>query len=464
MRKISAEKNQAGFSMIELLVVMVVMLIVMTAVFALMRGSITTANTNYEMTSATQSLRNAQEFIARDVLVAGDGFKGVSSIWLPTVFVSKYLTARQTSVLDPTNKGFISIGSVIADNNLPAGVNFLGANPSITLGSIKPLTDRLTLLAADPNFSTIDIPVGAIDLNLGRIAIPSTRIADFKTGEIYYITSGGSGVFGTITSVDAATNVIFWAEGDALGLNRVGTTGLLAAATNLAGSPSSLRRVNIINYFVDADSRLIRRVFGVQNAGFIDSVIAEHLVSLQFRYIMEPSANGTILMPPDKDLAFDQSSRVRIIESSVSVETAYPLQDGQKRQVEGTMQVAVRNIQFLKAPVPMDAQGNSALANPGPTPALSPTPTAAPTATPVSSPTPAPTATATSTPTATPTATPVKTPTAAPTSTPVPTPTPTVAPTPVTTPNTNYCVAGQKMNTGCICKSPMTVQGSKCQN
>ncbi len=462
MKKTSAKKNQIGFSMIELLVVMVVMLIVMTAVFALMRGSITTANTNYEMTGATQGLRNAQEFIARDVLVAGDGFKGVSSIWLPTAFIAKYLTARQAAVLDPTNKGFISIGSVIADNNLPAGVNFLGADPSITLGSIKPLTDRLTLLAADPNFSTIDIPVGAIDLNLGRIAIPSTRIADFNTGEIYYITSGGSGVFGTVTAVDAAANVIFWAEGDALGLNRVGTTGLLAAGTNLAGSPSSLRRVNIINYFVDADSRLIRRVFGTSNAGFIDSVIAEHLVSLQFRYILEPSANGTIFMPPSDELAFDQSSRVRIIEPSVSVETAYALEDGQKHQVEGTTQIAVRNIQFLKAPDPIDAQGNSALPNPGPTSAFTPPPNPTPTSTPVSTPTPAPTPTATATPNPTPTSTPVATPT----STPVPSPTPTVAPTatPVTTPpNTNYCAAGQKLNTGCICNPPLKPQGSKCQ-
>jgi type II secretory pathway pseudopilin PulG len=218
---------------VELLVVIVVMLIVMTAVFALMRGSITTANANYEMTGAAQGLRNSQEFITRDVLVAGDGFKGVSSIWLPTTFVARYLTARTSAVLDPTNKGFISIGTILADDNLPAGTNVLGTNPATTVGSIKPTTDRLTLLAVDPNFSSIDIPIGAINLNLGRINIPSTRIGDFKVGEIYYITSGGKGTFGTITAVNSGANTIFWADGDALGLNKTGTTGLLAAASSI---------------------------------------------------------------------------------------------------------------------------------------------------------------------------------------------------------------------------------------
>ena len=417
MKNIHTKKNQAGFSLMELLIVVVVMLTIMSAVFTLMRGSINTANANYEMTGATQNLRNSHEFITRDVLVTGDGFKGVSNVWLPTAFVTRYLTARPASVLDPANKGFMSIGAIVADNNLPAGINVLGDNPSITVGSVKPNTDRLTLLAADSNFPSIDIPVGAIDLNSGRIAIPATRIGDFRAGEIYYITSGGTGVFGMVTAVDAGSNMIFWAEGDALGLNRLGTTGLLAAGTGLGANPSSLRRVNIINYFVDADSRLIRRVFGVQNAGFIDSVIAEHIVSLQFRYILEPSAAGTIFEPPVAQLEINQASRVRMIEPTVSVETAYGLQDGQKRQVEGTTQVGVRNIQFLEAPVPVDAFGNSGLANPGPTPIITPSQTPSPTPTPMPTPTP--------TPTPTPMPTPTPSPTPNPTATPTPNPTPT---------------------------------------
>lgn len=422
INKQAEKNNQAGFSLIELLVVMVVMLIVLSAVFALMRGSIISANANYEMTSAAQGLRNSQEFLTRDILVAGDGFKGISNVFLPMAFITKYLTIQPASALDPTDTGYANIGSILADNNLPAGVNVLGTDPANTISSIKPNTDRLTLLAIDPNFSSIDIPVGAVNLTLGRIAIPASRIGDFQAGEIYYVTSGGTGVFGTVTSVNTTSNAIFWAEGDLLGLNRLGTSGLLAAGTDLGTSPASLRRVNIINYFVDADSRLIRRVFGVRGASFIDNVIAEHLVSLQFQYVLEPSADGTIFKQPETQFPPDQASRVRMIEPSVSVETAYALQDGVKRQVEGTTRVGVRNIQFLEAPVPMDAEGNPALLDPGPTPFLTPEPTptpeASPTATPLTVPSPAASATPTVNPTPSPTPTPAKSPTPTPTATP----------------------------------------------
>ena len=66
--------------MMELLIVTVILLVIMAAVFTLLRVSITSANANYEMTMAAQSLRNAQEYLARDILVAGDGLKGVSNI------------------------------------------------------------------------------------------------------------------------------------------------------------------------------------------------------------------------------------------------------------------------------------------------------------------------------------------------------------------------------------------------
>ena len=69
--------NQTGFTIMELMVVLVIMLVIVSAVFSLLRGSITTANANYELTTAAQGLRNAQEYIARDILVAGDGIKGV---------------------------------------------------------------------------------------------------------------------------------------------------------------------------------------------------------------------------------------------------------------------------------------------------------------------------------------------------------------------------------------------------
>lgn len=116
MKQNLKKKKEAGFSLMELLIVMVIMLVILTAVFSLLRGTIITSHTNYEMTAATQGLRNAQEFISRDILTLGDGAKGLSNIWLPTQFVNGYLTVRHASEIDPRGSGYVAVGAVISEH------------------------------------------------------------------------------------------------------------------------------------------------------------------------------------------------------------------------------------------------------------------------------------------------------------------------------------------------------------
>lgn len=431
-KKIQTKNNQAGFSMIELLIVMVVMLVIFSAVFTLMRGSINTANANYEMTSAAQGLRNSQEFLARDILVVGDGFKGISNIWLPTKFATDYLTTRTAAVLDPGSKGFISIGSIISDYNAPANVKVKGTNPATT---VKERTDRLTMLATDKNFAPVPLATTDVDPNAGSLQMPAARLGELSVGEIYFLTNGIAATFGTITGIDAGSSKIYWNSGDSFGLNRLGATGTLASV-QLGNMPMNMTRVQIIHYFADSDGKLIRRVFGVQDAGFVDSVVAEHLTTLEFRYILQPATAGMILAAPVPQINLDEAALVRLIEPRIRIETAYPLQDGQKHDVYGYTQIGVRNIQFLEAPVPMDSQGNTALPNPGPAPEIipTPTPTPKPSPTPTFTPTPKPSPTPTSTPPGSPTPTPKPSPTATATATPKATPKPkvTLTPTPST--------------------------------
>lgn len=444
-QKLRNKNDQAGFSLMELLVVMVVMLIVLAATFTLLRGSVITATTNYEMTTAQQNLRNSQEFLTRDILTVGDGLFGMANIWLPTSFIQKYLTVRTN--IDPSSNGIITVGSVISDNNLTGGVKVSNSNLSDT---VLNRTDRLTMLAMDSNFSSVDLAVGATDYLTGRINIPASRINEFAVGEIYYISNGSTGVFGAVTRIDKGLNQIFWEENDKLRLNYLGANGNLATGTRYGKDPATLLRMNIKHYYVDSEGKLVRRVFGVKGTEFIDSVIAEHVVSLQFRYILSPSNTGKIFDQPKDEIDLSEASLVRMIEATLGVETTYPLQDGYKHQIEGSATIGVRNVQFLQAPVPRDSQGNTQLPNPQPTPMITPTPTPTPTPvpTPISTPTPTPT------PTPSPSAMPTPTPVPSPSATPVPTPTPIV------------CQKNeQPAQTGCICQAPMQVQGNgQCKN
>lgn len=416
-QKLRNNKQEAGFSLMELMVVMVIMLIVLSATFTLLRGSITTATTNFEMTTAQQNLRNSQEFLTRDVLTVGDGLFGVANIWLPTKFVEQYLISEKNKNTTLPDSGYITVGAVISDNDLDEGVNVKQSEPATT---VLNRTDRITMMAMDENFPSIDLPVGATDANTGRINIPASRLSDFTVGEIYFISNGATGVFGAVTRIDTGTNQIFWEENDKLQLNRLGQTGNLATGTRYDKDPATLLRIGIKHYYVDAEGKLMRRVFGVKGADFIDSVIAEHIINLQFRYVLSPSDEGKIFAQPRDEIDLSEAPLVRVIETSLGSETAYPLQDGYKHQIEGTTNVGVRNIQFLQAPVPRDSQGNTQLLNPQPTPVVTPTPTPDPSSAPTPIPTPSPT----------PTPTPMPTPEQTPTSTPMPTPPLSPTPTP----------------------------------
>lgn len=366
MNKLRKRTTQAGFSMLELIIVMVLTLVIMSAVFSLMHGTINTANTNYEMTSATQNLRNAQEFINRDVITLGDGVKSMPNMWLPTTFITKYLTNRTASAVDPTNIGYTSIGAVISDNNIPAGVKIQGVTPAI---DILQGTDRLTLLSMDKSFTSVPLTYLEVNPLTGAIKIPAPRISEFSVGEVYFLSNGVSATFGVITSINSGTSTIVWGNSDSLGINRTGNMGALFSVQSPRYA-MSLARVNIIQYFIDSEGKLIRRAFGVKGKAFIDSVVAEHLVDLQLRYILKPSADGIIFEQPKDLFDLDEAASVRMIEPKIIVETAYPLIDGQKHRVEGTTQLNVRNIQFSEAPIPYDRDGNTDLPNPGPTPQI----------------------------------------------------------------------------------------------
>ena len=125
--------------MIEFMVAMTVMLIVVGAVFSLVRDSMKVATTTYEMTDAQQNMRTAQEFISRDLMNAGDGLESISNIRVPLAFVTSYITLNP--VTDPSTPGIINLGIFTTDNNVPANTAITGAVPAANIFA-RPPTDK----------------------------------------------------------------------------------------------------------------------------------------------------------------------------------------------------------------------------------------------------------------------------------------------------------------------------------
>ncbi len=348
MNKSLNKTGERGFSILEMMVAIIVMLIVTGAVFSLLRDSLKTSTATLEMGDAQQSLRTAHEYVSRDLLNTGDGLNSISNIRVPESFVTNYLTLNP--VTDAATPGFINLGLITADNNVAANTVVLGTTPATTVRANPVLTDRITILQADQTFTQISVAAGDLDPDTGLAAVSDTDIDRFRAGEIYFVSSAAGSIFVTVTDrqdVGTTNPRLVFADGDVFGLN---SSGQLDVVTGDATLPVSISRMKMIHYYVNSGGLLMRRVFGVRLQGFSESVIAEPVVSLQFRYFLNlKDVNGNVVQPKAQLSTSLQQIETRQVEVSLAVETPHTLHNGQRQQISMTTNTSVRNMQFRRS-------------------------------------------------------------------------------------------------------------------
>jgi hypothetical protein len=352
MKQMCKSSNESGFSIAELVVALAVMAVITGAAVALMRDSLKVSTTTYEMTDAQQSLRNAQEFINRDLINVGDGLNSINRILVPRTFVSNYLAVNAFD--NPGTPGYVNLALINSDNNVPANVAVRGTSPSVTVRSNPVLTDRISLLEIDTNFTPIALSASAINSTGSSIIISAADLPRFNVGEVYFITSSTGATFGTITSITGGTPAkLNFAAGDTPGLNVVGPGGTINTVSAGGTLPTSLLRMQIIHYFINSNGLLIRRAFGVQGSGYRDSVIAEHVMSLQFRYFLNLlGAGGNLVQPMVQLTNSTQQLAVRQAEVTVTTETPHAISTKQQQQLTMTTSTSIRNMQFRQTTLP----------------------------------------------------------------------------------------------------------------
>jgi len=352
MRPNRKNNRQAGFSMLELMISLVTMTIITGATFALIGGSLKFASATYHITDAEQGLRTAHEIINRDLTTAGDGLRGIGTIQVPKTFVQSYLT--QTPIVDSSTPNYVNLALVTSDDAVPANTAVPQASPATTVLSS---TDRVTLLTTDTSFIPVTLLGGKITVSSPNtnILVTSAEIGRFQAGEIYAIVSGNSAAFGVISSVNTSTNILTMTDGDVYGINQTGAGTPINMVSVGGTQPTTMLKVQIIQYYVNANNLLMRRVFGVKGAAFVDSIIAEHVTNMQFRYATNlTDANGFVPQPVRQLQSAQQQLAVREVETTIAVETlravnAVTANNNGKQVISTTTATTVRNLQFRQA-------------------------------------------------------------------------------------------------------------------
>lgn len=346
-------QNQRGFSIIEMIIAAGVMLIVISAIVSLLQSSMAVATASYELTDAQESLRTAQEYINRDLMNAGDGLKSMTYIPVNTVFVQNYLS--RTPIADATMPaGATNLGILSTDNDAAAGNTI----PGVTVGSTIPIrlgTDRQTILEIDPDPVTNPQIFPAAITTAGDImtlpaATTTADMAKFTVGEIYFLTSQRGGTFAALTAVNAGAKQLTFATGDRCGLNSAGTNNRVKDISANGTLPTMLQRMRIIHYFVDSNRLLMRRVFGERGAAFRDTIIAEHVLGVQFIYSLGLDSGGNPVQPTDLLTTPEEQVNISQVQVTVSVETPHVMQQtGVRPPISMTTSTSLRNMQFRQA-------------------------------------------------------------------------------------------------------------------
>ena len=258
-------RPEAGFTLIETMISMFIMLVVLAGTFTAMTNAMRAEQTARSITTLNGHLRSSMDLVVRDFLQVGQGLQSGRVVGVPNGVGSQPIV----------RPGPAATGACAGVTNFPVSPNITAVNVGPDLG--PPIngqcTDVITTLAVDGLFD--GVAVTAVAANAQSITItPAVNISDvpdvnsdnIRVGDLLEVRRGSLSVLQYVTAVAGQT--VTFAPGDPLRLNQ------FDPARNMLGTMDQLQvqvggiqtsRIRMITYFVDtatnpASPRLVRRL------------------------------------------------------------------------------------------------------------------------------------------------------------------------------------------------------------
>jgi len=282
-----SRSNQSGFTLLELLITMTIMLVVLAGTTRIMSDAMSSNVAAKGMLDMNAHLRAAMDLVQRDMLQVGQGLPVGRRIGIPN---GNGATPIGRPGPGPTD-GCPGVAAFPLDTSLPAISVGAGLGPAIS----GECTDVVTILAADNLFGPVSLASIGADGSTARIH-NSVNISDdpdvdsdnVRSGDLLMLTKGNMSVLVQVTSVVGQDLTFGGGSDDPLGLNQLdpgldmlGTINQLKAsapadpdAPVVVGgvqqrAPTQATRIRMVTYFVDTDAdpavpRLVRVVGGAQ--------------------------------------------------------------------------------------------------------------------------------------------------------------------------------------------------------
>jgi type II secretory pathway pseudopilin PulG len=334
MKPISPVKlpNQAGFSLVELMLVMGLSLLIMGSVLELFRQGV---NANSMATSRTEMQQNARvalNLMAQDAGTAGIGIPQ-GGIHLPQ---GAGVSTRPARTVNPSGAGtwnYLTTPTTSYDL-LYSIVPGDGVGP--TINSIN--SDVITIATLDNSINIGSAVVTKINDAGDTVWVPVGAAAGIIPKDVMMVCNAHGCAVGVVTSAVTTSNVslpgppattvscdqINLAQGDALHFNQpAAPSGNLAAlADRPAGGPvnypaANISRILVINYYIDGSTNRLMRQVNANNP----VPVAEYVENLQITYdnFDETAADPSTATRADVADADGLPPRIRKINFTITV-------------------------------------------------------------------------------------------------------------------------------------------------
>lgn len=390
-------KRQNGFSIIELMVSIAILIIVVGgAVAALVQAQHATYSIAQEA-NTQENLRAGMHFMVRDLMQAGEGIPS-SGVSIPNTAGVSAVNRPGTAGVFPNNPIVLSsltpgylqgqaaktanalTGAILTGGNTDV-VNILYADNSLTSSALGPGGTAPPALNAFPVKQVAPAaPVCAgsiaasgltVTLAAGCFTLPGTP-APIQPGDLILFANANGTALELVTNV-AGQTLTFAAGGDPSGLNGGAKPNGTVAAINAANVPTIITRVWMVTYYIDSTTnplkpQLVRQInypgFPVAAPTYPPQQVADCIEDLNITYDIinstaplgtYPNGAGDAPTPAAGDTPF----QIRATNVLLAGRSEYPLPAG------GTLlyfrnnlstQVSVRSLafvnQFNTSPIP----------------------------------------------------------------------------------------------------------------
>lgn len=330
-----ASRRSAGFSLIELMVALALLLMFVGMAFRLFDQLAGLNQAVVATAEVSDNLRAAVMMISRDLTTAGSG--------LPLGGIAVSNGANSTALERPS----------WTYQTFPLNNGVLSAiMPGSGLGPVSDgkATDEVTILMVDPKSPVY--PLTSLTPSGSQVTVDSsinlaTAPGKVSVGDLMMISNANGNVLGMVTNVNANSQKIEFAASDPLNINQPSASNGNIAALQNAGSPKSYPptvayRISMVSYYIStahAEPELMR-----QQNGSPAMEVADGIDQLQLTYDYDDPATGDLLVDQSNVASPNQIRQVHLLVAGRSANQLRQSRDYVRRSL--VTSIAVRNLAY----------------------------------------------------------------------------------------------------------------------